>query len=324
MRDISTLLQMAEQGVRSAGFPETPAGLYDPARYILASEGKRFRPLLTLLAAQVFTDDPEKVMPIAVAMEVFHNFTLVHDDIMDDAPLRRGRETVHVRWNRDTAILSGDVMLIQAYRLLSEAPEDKLHGILEMFNRTAMEVCEGQQTDMDFEKHSVVSVEAYLDMIAAKTSVLLGCCMYCGAFAAGASEQASRLLYEAGIKLGISFQIQDDILDVYGDESLFGKQPGGDIIRKKKTILTLYAMEVADASDAEVLRTLINADADDHMEKVQKVVRMYDKYAVRAHAESLMAQYYEEARATVLSLDVPVERVTQLLQCMTQVFERQK
>lgn len=324
MHSIEQLARLTEESLQSMDMPQTPAGLYDPARYILEAGGKRIRPLLTLLGAQVFSDEIEPVIPIALAMEVFHNFTLVHDDIMDAAPTRRGRPTVHIKWNVTTGILSGDVLLIQAYHLLSKAPAQTLPALLNMFNTTAREVCEGQQEDMDFEQREAVSVADYIQMIANKTSVLLGCCLYCGAIAAGATEQDAQLLYEAGLKLGISFQIQDDILDAWGDAQQFGKQPGGDIIQNKKTILTLTAMALADENDLATLTHAYNTPTTDAATKVAEVLRLYAKYDVRAIAEQQMAMYYEEARVALHMVSASPERKQPLAEMMAMVFGRNK
>jgi len=324
MQDTRALAAMVEAGIQDAGFPQEPAGLYDPARYILSGSGKRIRPLLTLMAAQLYTDDLQPHVPVALAMEVFHNFTLVHDDIMDQAPVRRGKPTVHVKWDVTTGILSGDVMLIQAYILLAKAPKDSLPDILDMFNTTAREVCEGQQEDMDFERREDVTLDDYLHMIAYKTSVLLGCCLYCGARAAGAPEADARLLYEAGLKLGISFQIQDDILDVYADAADFGKKPGGDIIQNKKTFLTLTALALANDTDAAALRTLLSTPTVNEEEKIAAVKKVYADHDVRSAAELTMATYYEEARVALRQVQVPAERKLQLESLMQAVFLREK
>lgn len=324
MQEIQTIAQLIESGVANAGFPQTPSGLYDPARYILSGSGKRIRPMLTLLGAQLFDEQVERYLPVAVAMEVFHNFTLVHDDIMDQAPVRRGKPTVHMQWDVTTAILSGDVMLIQAYALLAKAPAAALPDILNMFTTTAREVCEGQQDDMDFERRDAVSIDDYLRMIAHKTSVLLGCCLYCGSRAAGASEEDAQLLYEAGLKLGISFQIQDDILDAYADAAHFGKKPGGDIIQNKKTFLTLTLMALADEQDEILVRDLFSTTTENEQHKLTTVLALYDKYSVRAVADEVMARYYEEARAALDMVQVPAERKLALHMIMEQVFRREK
>lgn len=321
MHSIAELSTLIEGGIFNAGFPQQPTGLYDPARYILYVGGKSIRQLLAIMGAQVFADDVKPHLPVALAMEVFHNFTLVHDDIMDNAPLRRGKQTVHEKWDVHTAILSGDAMMIQSYVLLAGGPSNALMPLLDMFNKTALAVCEGQQDDMDFEKSEEVEIDAYLEMIAKKTSVLLGCSLYCGAISAGANEDQAALLYEAGLKLGISFQIQDDILDTYGDSS-FGKQTGGDIARNKKTILFLMARDLANETDCALLLRLYHDSASSESEKIAAVRNIFDKYAVKEHAESLMARYYEESRAALSSLHSTKNGVDPLLKLFDQVFTR--
>lgn len=322
MYSISEISALIEQGVADAGFPEKPAGLYNPARYILSAGGKRIRPLLSMLGSQVFTDDLTPHLPVALAMEVFHNFTLVHDDIMDNAPVRRGQPTVHEKWDVHTAILSGDAMMIQSYVLLSSGPSSRLADLLAMFNRTALEVCEGQQDDMDFEKRQDVQIDEYLTMIAHKTSVLLGCSLYCGAISAGASEQDAMLLYESGLKLGISFQIQDDILDTYGDSATFGKKVGGDIIQNKKTFLYLTVRDQATGDDAEALRMAYSSNPADEDTKITAVKALFDKYQAREQASAVMARFYEEARAALSLVNAPKERLQPLFQVMEQVYQR--
>lgn len=285
-------LNLVENGLKTLPFPLQPAGLYDPARYFLALGGKRIRPCLTLLAANVFHDRPGEFLSPALAMEVFHNFTLVHDDIMDNAPLRRGSVTVHEKWNLNTAILSGDLLMIEAYRLLAEAPADNLKAVFDLFNRTAMEVCEGQQFDMDFEQKGDVSLAEYIEMIRLKTSVLLGCSLGVGAICAGATAPAIQALYAFGEQLGIAFQIMDDLLDTFPGPESFGKKAGGDIERNKKTFLYLKAIELASEKDADHLRQLYNSNPAD---KVATTIDLFRKYEVAAHAEHTMRQYYDHA-----------------------------
>ena len=235
------------EAILNLNWKREPYGLYEPIEYTLAAGGKRVRPQLALIASQMFGGDDEKVLPAALALEVFHNFTLLHDDVMDKADVRRGRPTVHVKWNENTAILSGDQMLIEAYKLLSGVPADKLPKVLQLFNKMATEICEGQQYDVDFESQEHVTIEEYLKMIRLKTSVLLANALQTGAYIAGADEQAQGDLYEFGINIGLAFQIQDDILDVWGDPKTFGKAVGGDICCNKKTFVLLSALMMADA-----------------------------------------------------------------------------
>jgi len=274
-----------------------PKGLYEPIAYTLASGGKRLRPTLALIAAECIAnggllngDAMEKTLPAALTLEVFHNFTLLHDDVMDRAEVRRGRPTVHVKWNDNTAILSGDQMLIEAYKLLSDVPADKLPQVLKWFNEMATGICEGQQYDVDFEHMSQVTIADYMKMIELKTSVLLANAMRIGGYIAGADEAQQKALYQYGLHIGLAFQIQDDILDVYGDPNTFGKAIGGDICANKKTLLLLTAMETADAeSKAELLQWLLVTDRNE--EKIAGVTEIYNRLGVREAAETVMEEH---------------------------------
>ena len=273
-----------------------PKGLYEPIAYTLASGGKRLRPTLALIAAELIVnggllngDAIEHTVPAALALEIFHNFTLLHDDVMDRASVRRGRETVHVKWNDNTAILSGDQMLIEAYKQLAQVPSDKLPQVLKWFNEMATAICEGQQYDVDFEHMSQVRIEDYMMMIEKKTSVLIANALRTGGYIAGASPAQQEALYQYGLHIGLAFQIQDDILDVYGDPKTFGKAIGGDICCNKKTLLLLTAFEQADAeSKAELLEWLMVTDRD--TEKIAAVTSIYNRLGVREAAETIMEQ----------------------------------
>lgn len=285
------------KAIESLDWNKEPKGLYEPIAYTMASGGKRLRPTLALVAAEAVLNGGllngnvlEDVLPAALALEVFHNFTLLHDDVMDKAPLRRGRETVHVKWNDNTAILSGDQMLIEAYKLLAQVPNDKVGGVLNLFNEMATGVCEGQQYDVDFEHMNSVSIDDYLMMIEKKTSVLLAYAMKIGGYIAGATPAQLEALYQYGLHIGIAFQIQDDILDVYGDPKTFGKAIGGDICSNKKTILLLTALETADAeSKAELLQWMMSADNDES--KIAGVTALYDRLNVRGECEAVMEEH---------------------------------
>ena len=282
--------------IESLNWQKEPRGLYEPIAYVLASGGKRLRPTLALTAAEVVLNGGlisgtalDDVLPAALALEVFHNFTLLHDDVMDHSAVRRGKPTVHVQWNENTAILSGDQMLIEAYKLLEQVPADKLPRTLRLFNEMATGVCEGQQLDVDFEHIRQVSIDDYMTMIEKKTSVLIAYAMRIGGYIAGASEAQEKALYEYGLHIGLAFQIQDDILDVYGDPKTFGKTIGGDICCNKKTILLLTALERADAeSKAELLQWMMTTDRD--AEKIKAVTELYDRLGVREEAESVMEE----------------------------------
>lgn len=285
------------QAIESLNWEKEPKGLYEPIAYALASGGKRIRPTLALLAAETIINGGllngsvmDDVVPAALALEIFHNFTLLHDDVMDKAPVRRGRETVHVKWNENTAILSGDQMLIEAYKELAQVPAEKVGGVLKMFNEMATGVCEGQQYDVDFEHASQVPIEDYMMMIEKKTSVLLAYAMKIGGYIAGANESQQEALYQYGLHLGLAFQIQDDILDVYGDPKTFGKKIGGDICANKKTFLLLTALESADAeSRAELLQWMMATDRDE--EKIAAVTEIYNKLGVREAGEVVMEEH---------------------------------
>ena len=272
-----------------------PQGLYAPIAYTLEAGGKRLRPTLALIACGMFGGREEDAVPAALALEVFHNFTLLHDDVMDNASVRRGRPTVHVRWNANTAILSGDQMMIEAYKLLSGVPERKLRGVLDLFNKMATDICEGQQYDVDFETREDVTLDDYLMMIRLKTSVLLATALQTGAYIADADEAQQKALYEYGIHVGLAFQIQDDILDVYGDPETFGKAIGGDILCGKKTYMLLAAFLRADeAMRAQLHGLLHNTDLPDE-EKIRAVTAVYDRLQVRKACEQVMAEHTQKA-----------------------------
>ena len=283
-----------EKAIEALDWKREPYGLYEPIEYTLVSGGKRLRPRLVLLAAEIFGGKESDVLPAALAIEVFHNFTLLHDDVMDKADIRRGRPTVHVRWNDNTAILSGDQMVIEAYKLLSNVPADRLPQTLRLFNKMATEICEGQQYDMEFETREQVSIEEYMHMIRLKTSVLLATALQIGAYIAGASETQQQALYEYGINIGLAFQIQDDILDVFGDPKTFGKAIGGDICCNKKTYMLLTALQRADdATRAELERWLQVQDKSE--EKIRAVTDIYTRTGAREVCETVMQLHTHEA-----------------------------
>ena len=274
-----------------------PYGLYEPIEYTLAAGGKRVRPQLAMIASRMFDGKDEAVLPAALALEVFHNFTLLHDDVMDKADMRRGRPTVHVKWNENTAILSGDQMLIEAYKLLSGVPADKLPKVLQLFNQMATEICEGQQYDVDFESQEQVALDDYLLMIRLKTSVLLANALQIGAYIAGADEQAQDALYQFGIAVGLAFQIQDDILDVWGDPQTFGKAVGGDISCNKKTFVYLTAMQLATTLNhsTQPLNHWYSQVLEDNTEKIAAVKAIFEQLGVRDACEAVVAQYTQSA-----------------------------
>jgi geranylgeranyl diphosphate synthase type II len=273
-------------------FPEAPATLYEPNEYILKIGGKRVRPVISLMGNELFDEIKNDAWHVAVAIELFHNFTLIHDDIMDNAPLRRGKETVHIRFGNNTALLAGDVMLVKAYEYLNNIEVSILNPILRLFNTTAREVCEGQQLDMDYEKLEKVELDEYIRMIELKTSVLLAASLKMGAILGGAGERNQNLLYDFGRKLGIAFQVQDDYLDAFGDPQKFGKQVGGDILANKKTFLLIHALEMADDNQQKELKELLTGNQNDKIERVLKIFRdcKVDEWALE-----LKNRYLDEA-----------------------------
>jgi geranylgeranyl diphosphate synthase type II len=282
-----------------------PRGLYEPIGYVLSMGGKRIRPALTLMACNLFTENIQPAILPALGIEVFHNFTLLHDDIMDRADVRRGRPTVHKKWNDNTAILSGDVMQISAYQLIAETPIEILKPVLDLFSKTAAEICEGQQYDVDFEKRDVVKAEEYLEMIRLKTAVLLGCALKIGALIGGAGEEDAQNLYDFGINIGLAFQLKDDLLDVYGDEATFGKKIGGDILCNKKTYLLIHALELAKGNDAiELKKWLEISDENQSEEKIKVVTSLYNKLGVKTICEDKMLDFYTKAVANLKKVDI--------------------
>ncbi|MBQ4395682.1 MAG: polyprenyl synthetase family protein [Paludibacteraceae bacterium] len=316
------------KAIESLNWQKEPRGLYEPIEYTLASGGKRLRPTLALTAAEAIIngglingDVIEQALPAALALEVFHNFTLLHDDVMDRADVRRGKPTVHVKWNDNTAILSGDQMLIEAYKLLSDVPADKLPKVLKWFNEMATGICEGQQLDVDFEHMNQVSIDDYMRMIELKTSVLLAYAMKIGGYIAGANEAQQEALYQYGLHIGLAFQIQDDILDVYGDPKTFGKAIGGDICCNKKTILLLTAMETTDAeSKAELLQWMMASDCNE--QKIAAVTEIYNRLGVREACEVVMEQHTSLALAQLDRL--PQNDATERLRVLAEKLATRK
>lgn len=302
-----------------------PRGLYEPIEYVLAAGGKRLRPTLALIACKMFGGNEKEVVPAALALEVFHNFTLLHDDVMDNADMRRGRETVHKKWNVNTAILSGDQMMIEAYKLLAQVPETKLKHAFGLFSQMATEICEGQQYDVDFEHLKTVTIDDYLKMIRLKTSVLLATALKLGAYIADADEKAQEALYQYGIHVGLAFQIQDDILDVYGDPATFGKAIGGDICCNKKTYMLLTAFRLADKETQAKLQKLLAMDiaAPHHKEeKIAAVTAIYDQLDVRSQCEAIMMEHTRQALDCLRQL--PQNEATEQLRHLAEQLKTRK
>ena len=302
-----------------------PQGLFAPIDYTLRLGGKRLRPLLCCVAAATFRPEWQRALPAAAALEIFHNFTLLHDDLMDRSPLRRGQETVFRRWGDNTAILSGDAMSIEAYASLAEIEEKALLGIIvPLFSQMALEVCIGQQLDMEFETRSEVRPEEYMEMIRLKTSVLLGASLQIGALIGGAQPADALRLYEAGVQLGLAFQIQDDLLDVYGDEQTFGKPIGGDIIHAKKTLLLLHTLETLTGGSLEKLEALLSLTPEERKEQVDAVRALYDEAGTRAFAEGEVSRLTTKAYQQIEALSLRPEGKALLLQLFDTLSGRTK
>lgn len=293
MESVYTYQKWIELEIKKRKYGKQPASLYEPIRYLMSLGGKRLRPMLTLLAYSLFKSDVKKAVPYAIAVEAFHNFTLMHDDIMDNAPLRRGKPTVHEKWNVNTAILSGDVMLVKVYDMFLELEGDDLKTVLAAFNRCASEVCEGQQWDMEFETTNQVTEAQYITMIRLKTAVLLGFSLELGAILGGASLEDRKALREFGINIGIGFQLKDDLLDAYADPKKFGKQVGGDILANKKTILLIHALQKAKGKTKKELNGWLTAKKIRKTEKIQAVKNIYDQLNIPAAAEKKINLFFD-------------------------------
>ena len=294
MNDFKHYLDTVNQAIASIPYPAKPSQLYEPISYHMALGGKRVRPVLVLMACDAMGGDLANALDAALGLEMFHNFTLLHDDVMDNADVRRGRTTVHRRWNDNTAILSGDTMLTIATQHIARC---NLWPVMDLFNTTAIEIYEGQQWDMDYENRNDVSVEEYINMIRLKTSVLLGCALKMGALIAEADEQQANLLYEAGVNMGLAFQLRDDVLDVWGDPETFGKEIGGDIMNNKKTYLLINTMQLATGDDADELRHWLNDPFASRDDKVAGMTALYERLGVRQLAEDAIARYNDLAVA---------------------------
>ncbi|MFL5786735.1 MAG: polyprenyl synthetase family protein [Flavisolibacter sp.] len=302
-------------------FPAQPSSLYDPNRYFLQLGGKRIRPAMCLMANELFDDIKSDAWNVSIAIELFHNFTLIHDDIMDAAPLRRGMATIHEKYGSSTALLAGDVMLVAAYDYLNKVSGKYIFSIMDLFNKTAREVCEGQQMDMDFEKTETISFDDYLHMISLKTSVLLAASLKMGAILGGAGERNQNLIYEFGRKLGLAFQVQDDYLDAFGDPDKFGKQIGGDIKSNKKTFLLIHAIETARPEQKKKLRSLMKTDEED---KVDQILSIFKSCKVGEWANELKERYINEAFAHLEDIAVLSKRKEPLKQLAFYLTRRQK
>lgn len=299
-----------------------PKNLYEPIDYILQLGGKRMRPILTLMAADIFSGEFKKALPAALAVEVFHNFTLVHDDIMDDAPLRRGKETVHEKWDTSTGILSGDAMLILAYQYFENYDPEVFQKLAKLFSKTALEVCDGQQLDVDFETRKNVSIDEYMNMIRLKTSVLVAAALKMGAIVAKTNDENADLIYDFGLNLGLAFQLQDDYLDTFGDPETFGKQVGGDIIENKKTFLYLKALEVADKETAKKLKYFYKRKRKDNTIKVTEVTRIFQIFDIPLLISEEIKSYTQKAFDTLDKMSISQENKDKLKNFGTWLMNR--
>lgn len=320
MHSFQELSQLFEEKFNVRHFPNAPVSLYDPSQYILSLGGKRIRPVMCLMGNELVNKINPDTWHVATAIELFHNFTLIHDDIMDKAPLRRGMETVHNKYGEATALLAGDVMLVVAYDYVNKINKDYLQKVIRLFNKTAKKVCEGQQLDMDFEKREKVSFDEYVTMIELKTSVALAASLQLGAILGGAGEGNQQHLYEFGKNLGIAFQVQDDYLDAFGDPEKFGKQVGGDILSNKKTFLSIHAMEVATAGQ---LKTLADINNSNDLSKVEKVLQIYKDTNADAWAKELKDKYYKVAMYHLEEIAVLSKRKKPLMELAEYLINRE-
>lgn len=310
MTSADTILDIVNKEIEGLHFDASPKSLFEPISYILSLGGKRIRPVLTLLSCELLGGKPKDAIPTALAIEMFHNFTLLHDDLMDKASIRRGKATVHKKWNDNTAVLSGDAMLIESYHLIAKNKKKHLKELLHLFSQTATEICCGQQLDMEFESRDDVTEEEYIEMIRLKTAVLLGCSLKSGAIIAEASHQDANLLYDFGINLGLAFQLKDDLLDVYGDSKKFGKNIGGDIASNKKTFLLINALKAE--STRNELHAWIAKETFVKKEKVKAVTAIYNQLGLKELSESRIEEYYKKAISCLEQIDVPEKKKKEL------------
>lgn len=325
MQTLKEYINKINKAIVEIQYPEEPSGLYEPIRYTMDNGGKRIRPLLTLLCNDALGGEKENALPQAIGIELFHNFTLLHDDVMDNADMRRGQPTVHCKWDRNTAILSGDTMLTMATQFICDCSNEKLFNTISLFNKTAMEVYEGQQYDMNFETEKRISVDEYINMIKLKTSVLLGCACKLGAIAAGAQAKDCNAVYDFGINLGIAFQLQDDFLDVYGNSPEFGKIIGGDIINNKKTFLLTTAIEKADSKTKKELNHWLNAgEASSNQEKIENITMIYNSLGIPDICESKIKEYSDISLNSISAINMSNHYRKLFISFVEMLMHRQK
>lgn len=318
------ILKKVNEGLNALPYDREPASLYEPIRYVLSLGGKRIRPVLMLLGYNLFKEHPEHILMPALGLETYHNYTLLHDDLMDNADLRRGHQTVHKKWDANKAILSGDSMLVLAYQRIAQCDAAHLPQVLSLFTETALEIGEGQEYDMTFETRNDVTEDEYIEMIRLKTSVLLACALKIGAILADASEKDADLLYQFGEKIGLAFQLQDDLLDVYGDSAVFGKAIGGDITSNKKTYMLINAVNRANQEQRAELMRWIEAKEFNRQEKVTAVTRLYDEIGIRQLCEQKINFYFEQGKQLLEQVNVPSDRKEQLRRYTNEMMHRER
>lgn len=319
----SELLDIVKGHIAGLQFTRTPKGLYDPVSYVLSLGGKRIRPVLMLMAYNLYREDVKSILQPATGIEVYHNYTLLHDDLMDRADMRRGKATVHKVWNDNVAILSGDAMLVLAYQFMAQCASEKLKDVMDLFSQTALEICEGQQLDMEFEQRKDVKEDEYIEMIRLKTSVLLAASLKIGAILGGASKEDADALYDFGVNLGLAFQLKDDLLDVYGDPLRFGKNIGGDILCNKKTYLVIKAFEHANTDQKALLSDWFTRETFDPQEKIAAVTRLYNEIGVKALCENRIVEYSKRASESLNRVNVSAENKQELETMMNELMHRE-
>lgn len=322
MKTADELLTQVNAFLDALPYERTPKSLYEPIRYVLSMGGKRIRPVLMLLGYNLYKEDTDKILMNAIALETYHNYTLLHDDLMDQADLRRGHETVHKKWNANTAILSGDSMLVLAYERMAQCDSRHLADVLRLFTTTALEIGEGQQYDMEFETRDDVREEEYIEMIRLKTSVLLACALKIGAILAEAPAEDADNLYKFAEQIGLAFQLQDDYLDVYGDSKVFGKKIGGDITSNKKTFMLINAFSHANEAQRQELEKWVNAKSFDREEKIAAVTRLYNEIGIDKMAQAKIAYYFEQSKKYLDAVQVPAERKEELQKYAQRMMKR--
>lgn len=323
MKTADEILNMVNEFQANLTYERKPYSLYEPIQYVLSMGGKRIRPTLMLMAYNLYQDNPEKILMNAIALETYHNYTLLHDDLMDNADMRRGKLTVHKKWDANTAILSGDSMLVLAYERMAQCDVKHLQAVLHLFTETALEIGEGQQYDMEFETRDDVKEEEYIEMIRLKTSVLLACALKIGAILADASESDADNLYKFGEQIGLAFQLQDDYLDVYGDPMVFGKKIGGDITSNKKTYMLINAFNYANAKQRKELERWVGAKVFDRKEKVEAVTNIYNEIGIDKMAQDKIAYYFEQSKKYLDAVNVSADKKVELQKYAQKMMKRQ-